>query len=528
MRYLVLLISLLQFSITSQLTAQEVTYTEHIAPIIYNHCTSCHRPGEIGPFSLMNYNQVSAWAPMIAYVTEIKYMPPWKADPLYQTYLRENYLSEEQIAMISEWVDNGTPQGDPALEPELPIFPTGSQVGEPDLIVSFAESYQHPGTNLDVYRYFALPTGLTEDKDLIGLELRPGNATIVHHALLWEDTTGSAAAADAAEEAYGYTNNDSDILLELNNQLPGYVPGQRPVLYSHGMGQKLHAGGYIKIQMHYGPSPVPQQDSTTINLFFSDQPTTRPVRSHVMVPFAGTLTNGPFVIFPNQVKTFHGKYTVPVKVSLLNVFPHMHYLGKDWEVFAITPQQDTINIIKINDWDFDWQGYYSFKKPLVLPAGTIVHGYATYDNTANNPSNPNNPPQTVTWGENTDEEMYYLGFSYVFYQPGDEHINFEDGTTATDNQIFQNVQNKLYPIYPNPADGRITIGYTLERGTSVSLYISDMSGKTLKSVYSNTAHYPGMHSKSVDVSNLPEGIYIVIMQADGAFYSQKIMIHHKD
>ncbi|MCB0644739.1 MAG: cytochrome c, partial [Phaeodactylibacter sp.] len=180
------------------------TFNEDIAPIIYEHCTTCHRPGEIGPMPLASYSQVSNWASMIEYVTSTGYMPPWQADPEYSNFLYENYLTDAEIQLIADWVAAGSPEGDPNNTPTPPSFPSGSQLGTPDLVLPFAEAYEHYGGNEDEYRVFVLATGLTEDKDIAAIELRPGNTKIVHHALCTFDTTGTAFALDQEDPQYGY------------------------------------------------------------------------------------------------------------------------------------------------------------------------------------------------------------------------------------------------------------------------------------------------------------------------------------
>ncbi len=506
-------------------SSQEVNFSEHIAPIIYNHCTTCHRQGEVAPFPLTNYTQVKSWAPMIQYVTNIKYMPPWKPDHTYQNYQRENYLTEAEIQKIADWVAKGTPQGNPDLEPPLPIFPTGSQIGTPDLVLSFKEAYVHKGNNQDEYRYFVLPTGLTQAKDLVALEIRPGNKSIVHHALVSSDTTGTARAADARTPAYGYEYGDDNnsTLTALSIQLPGYVPGMQPLVYSNDIAQRMPAGADLKIQMHYAPSPIDQKDSTTINLFFAKRPATRFIKGTIMVPLPSTLVNGPFIILANQVKEFHGIYTFLEDVSLLNITPHMHKLGQWWKVYAVKPNKDTVNLIQINEWDFNWQGTYSFKKPIMLPVGTVVHAFAKYDNTVNNPTNPNNPPKFVSWGERTSDEMYYLPLAWVSYQPGDENIVFENQTTATKAE-FQSIQNQLYPIAPNPATDKVKIGYTLVVGEKVTLQLYDINGRVIKTIVANQFHLPGLHAAELDVSKQAAGVYIVTLDVNGKQYSQKLLV----
>ncbi len=510
----------MSFSFIFQTKAQTLNFSEDIATIIYNKCTKCHRTGEIAPFPLTNYSEVQSWASMIKYVTSIKYMPPWKPDEKYQRYRNENYLTDLEIKKIADWVDQGTLQGNPSLEPSLPIFPTGSQIGAPDLVLSFAKSYKHLGNNTDEYRYFVLPTGITTDKDLIALEVRPGNKKIVHHTLVWADTTGSAAASDALTPEYGYESGTTSAA-DLNSQLPGYVPGQKPLEYTLGIAQKLYAGSDLKLQMHYAPTPIDEIDSSTVNLFFAKQPATRFVNTHIMVPLPGVLTNGPFFILPNQVKEFHGVWTATKDISMLGIAPHAHLLNQSWKVYAITPTNDTINLIKINDWDFNWQGTYAFKQLIKLPQNSVIHAYAKYDNTSTNINNPNNPPIFVSWGEKTSDEMYYLPLLFLDYLPGDENIIF-DQTSSLPSEYYQ-IKNKLYPIYPNPTTSDIKIGYTLSENTSVTIKIYDLSGKLIKTVFENQYHLSGLHSKEIFLESLPSGRYEVILDAGGIKQNQSFV-----
>ncbi|NUO02153.1 MAG: T9SS type A sorting domain-containing protein [Saprospiraceae bacterium] len=510
------------------LSAQTVNFSEHIAPIVYKHCTGCHRPGEVGPMPLTNYQQISVWGPMIKYVTGIRYMPPWKADPEFQHYLRENTLTDEEIQQIADWVDNGKPQGDPALEPPLPIFPEGSQVGTPDLVLSFAETHVHPGNGIDEYRYFVLPTGLTESRDLVALEIRPGNRRVVHHTLVWTDTTGTAAAKDAATPEYGYVA-ESGIgiggnLETFQNQLPGYVPGQRPPVMTNGMAMRLPANADLLLQMHYAPTPVDEPDSSSVLLFFADEPAQRYVKNKIMLPLANTLTNGPFIIPANQTREFHGRWTVPEDISVIGIAPHMHLLGTHWRVFAVTPSNDTINLIRINEWDFNWQGSYSFRNPQVLPQGTVVNAYAGYDNTANNPANPNSPPQWITWGEGTSDEMYYLPISYVSYQPGDENLELDDMLVNTeDNPAFHFLHNRLYPVSPNPARENLKAGFTLGRANRTILELYNMQGQPVQRLLDGW-FLQGQHTVDIQVEGLAPGVYCLRLIAGKEQHLQKFVV----
>ena len=489
----------------------QITFAEHIAPLIYSNCTECHRQGEIGPMPLSNYEEIKNWGEMIEYVTSIRYMPPWKPDRKFSKFLGERYLKEDEIQMISEWVADGMPRGDVAMEPNPPTFPSGSQVGEPDLVLSFKEPYTHKGNNQDQYQVFVLPTGLSEDRVLKAIELRPGNRRIVHHALFGSDITGEARILDEETPAYGYTNF-GDFGVDLADNYPGYVPGAKPRVYPENVGQVLQAGSDLLIQMHYAPVPSDEQDSSTVNIFFADEEETidRFVQFQVMLPFGRTLTNGPFFINANQKKTFHGVWTIPKKVSVLGVGPHMHLLGRDWTVLAISPEGDTTNMINIPDWDFNWQGFYFFPKYMVLDRGTQIHAYATYDNTTNNPSNPNNPPKWVSWGEGTEDEMYYLPFAFLDYRAGDENVSFEDEVvTSNENVSIHFPENKFYNIFPNPAKENITVGFSLKEHESIQMEVLDINGRVVLRPINNYFYNAGRHQARVDISQLSSGVYVL-------------------
>ena len=493
------------------------TYSADIAEIVYEKCSSCHRPGEIGPMSLTNYDEVKSWGSMIKYVTTNKIMPPWQTDPTYSTFLGENYLSEDEISTISEWVDSGMQQGDVNEEPEFPDFPEGSVLGEPDLILEMEEEWLHEGNNQDNYRYFVLPTNLVEDRIVKAVEFRPGNSKIVHHALLFEDLEGEAAAKDAATPEYGFDGFGSfsdggagDILSQ--KQFPGYVPGQKPIRFPDGVGQTLHAGADIVAQIHYAPWPVDETDKSSINIFFMDEDDEvleRELDNHIMLPFEWVIGEQ-FFILPNSVRTFHGEYTVPVDVSLVNIAPHMHLLGKQWKVWMEKPDGEIVNLISVPEWDFNWQGSYYFDRYLVAPAGTVIHAEATYDNTANNPNNPSNPPEFVTWGEGTKDEMYYLPIGYVLYQDGDENISFTDSIVSTNEAIASG--NMIYPLNPNPVNDFAVSGFYLEKGQPLYISIYDVNGNKVRTLREGEFFNMGEHFVNFSTLHLAAGAYVIQMK----------------
>lgn len=509
--YIRFLLSILLIPLLSEGILAQKTFTGDVAEIIYNHCTVCHRPGEIGPFSMTNYEEVKNFASTIKYVTSIKYMPPWKPDPEYSHFLEENYLSDEEIQTIADWVDAGTPYGDASEEPPLPEFPVGSLLGEPDLVLSFAESHLHKGNGLDEYRYFVLPTGLTEDKVIKSMELRPGNSRIVHHALFFEDVTGYLASIDAQSPEYGIDGfNEFEIDNVLNyDQYPGYVPGTKPRYYPDGLGQTLSANSDLVIQMHYAPWNVDQRDSSSVNIFFADEneDVRRTVKDRILLPF--DIVNGLFFISGGQVRTFEGVWNITSDVSLLGLSPHMHLLGTSWEVYLELPDGTRENLISIPDWDFNWQGAYYFDRFKVAPAGSKIHAFASYDNTSSNPNNPANPPVFVSWGEGTNDEMYYLPIFYVDYEDGDENVVF-DINTSTEDPILDFGEHKIYPISPNPvAEGLVATKFSLAQGGAVNISILNMSGQVVKELREYEFFNRGTHLVHFDATTLNSGVYFV-------------------
>ena len=520
------LVSTILVAVLTVSAYSQVTFTKDIAPIIYNNCTKCHRPGEIAPFPMTHYDEILPWAQSIKYATSIRYMPPWKADPEFSRFQGERFLTQEQIDLISQWVDNGAPFGNAAEEPALPDFPSGSQIGTPDLILHYAEPYHHYGGSLDEYRVFVLPTGLTEDKQIATVELRPGNKQILHHALFTYDDTGDAAAMDAQDPAYGYDGfGGFGIDNWWGRMLPGYVPGQKPILYPEGLGQILPAHSDLLMQVHYGPFAQPSVDSSTVNIFFKKEPVTRQVQNFIFVPFYPLIdTNVDFIIPANTVKTFHCQFTTPLKISVFAIWPHCHLLGQEYKVFALNAAGDTTNLIRIPEWDFNWQGSYNFKKYIILEPGTTIHVYATYDNTINNPSNPNSPPKLVTWGEKTTDEMLFLPISFVPYFPGDENVVFEDNTSAVEDPHISFVDHYLAPIVPNPANDQAYINFVLEQPDHISLRVLDMQGNVVKQLATAEWMQSGPHTMTVDLNQWPAGAYFVQMLGTNFIQAQKLVV----
>ena len=400
-------------------------YNVDIAPIIYENCTSCHRVGQIGAFlQLTNYDEVFSNRYWIAYAIagdeESRHgnpiMPPWPADRSYSTLLDEMYITEDQIHTFLDWVDLGAMQGDPEDEYPLPDFPDGSTIGEPDIVIQMEEPYFISGNYEDDYRCFILETNITDAIDLAAIEFMPGNLEAVHHAIIVAVPAGSADALDAAEPNYGYECFGDFGISNISDLLGGYAPGVIAREWPQGLAQHMPANSDLIMQVHYAPLSTDQIDQSSVNIFIKDEQVERYIQEHNIINFQ-------FALPPNEITTVTSTWQITQDISLIQFLPHAHLLGKSWEIFAIPPQQtDTIPIIRINDWDFDWQFFYSPEYMMHLPAGTVVTANCTYDNTSDNPDNPNEPPEWTFWGSGTNDEMFFVPFRYVNYEVGDENI----------------------------------------------------------------------------------------------------------
>lgn len=417
---------LLTFSSVGQ--AQSVTFHADVAPIIYTHCTECHRVGEIGPMPLTTYDEVFVYGEFIEYVTATDYMPPWTPDDAYSHFVGERVLTDDEKATLSAWVAECKPEGNPTDNPGIPSFPDDSQIGTPDMVLPMAEPYTHGGDMTDQYQVFVLPADPDNDLAIRALEVRPGNRTVSHHAILGLDVTGTAVNLDAQDPESGYESFGGFGFSAESNFFGAWVPGALTLEYPPGIGRVIPAGADLLLQMHYGPSPIEETDLTEVNVFFAEEPIEREVETGIMGP---QHLDQFFYLPANQERTFHGTMNVAADLSLLSVAPHCHLIGESWEVFATSPNnQDTIPLISIPSWDFNWQGFFTFPTLTKIPAGYTLHGIASYDNTSANPFNPNVPPQNVTFGEGTTDEMFFVFFDYVLYEDGDELISLAPSDDA--------------------------------------------------------------------------------------------------
>lgn len=515
--------------------AQSVTWAQNIAPLLYTKCTGCHHEGGLAPFSLMTYQQAVDKKFQVSNATSSGEMPPWPPDPNYRHYKDERLLTNAQVNMINTWVSDGVPQGDMNTAPVPPVYTNGSVLPSVDLTLQIP-TYTVPSISYDMYRCFTIPTNLVQDKYITGIEVIPGDPSIVHHVLMYEDTTGESVALDANDAGPGYTSfGGPGFTADL---IGGWVPGSMPNVYPAGMGVRLHKNSRIVLQIHYPDGSDGKTDSTKINIRLS----TGNLRQITIVPplnHGPNLINGPLSIQPESVKTFESRYTLPANlpylgVSLLNIAPHAHLICKSWLVFATTPQDDTIPLIKINAWDFHWQGFYTFKNLIKLEPGSKLHGFATYDNTGNNPHNPSSPPQQVNAGEATTDEMMLVYISYLLYQPGDENIVIDsttllpEDTTATGLYDIDDTKGlistpQLYAASPNPANNETSISYFLPQATNAKMNIYDLSGKLVETVAVSGA--AGKNTVNYNTAKLSAGTYLYSLDAAGTVKTKRLEVN---
>lgn len=419
-KYLIIsLLYFILFTFNSSFAQNQLTFYQDIQPIIHKNCTPCHQPNQIGPFNLITYQDVASRAHLIVSVTESRFMPPWHADPDFRSFANERRLTEEEINKISAWVKGGLKEGKKIKSKEnINLIQTKQG---PDLVLTMNKPFAIPGNNSEQFIFFNLPTNLPEDKYIKAIEFVAGNKKQVHHSRIMSDTSNKIRGIDGMSEA------DPKVLefqkIPLYDQfIYGWVPGNLPIFYPEGMGKKIKKNTDIILNVHYAPSPIATSDQSSIKFYFAKEPINREVITLTLNE--SYISNQPFYIKAQSKPTFYmSSGLLPEDISLLAILPHMHRIGKTFRVTAITPSGEVINLIKIDEWDFNWQTTYQFKSMIHLPKESIILAEATYDNTDKNPANPFNPPKDIGYGWNTTDEMMNLIIYYVKYQSGDEKID---------------------------------------------------------------------------------------------------------
>ncbi|MFO0871071.1 MAG: redoxin domain-containing protein [Pirellulales bacterium] len=385
-------------------SAGSVTFHRDISRILQQHCQECHRPGGIGPFSLLTLEDSVRWADDIREFTAQRQMPPWKAAPDFGELARPRHLSTAEIAQIGQWVDAGCPAGDPADAPPARVLAEGWKLGrDPDVVLEIPE-YTLGADGPDEYRCFVLPTSFAADQYVSAMEVVAGNARVVHHVIAFLDTSGRARQLDDRDAGPGYVTSAGFPGFFPAGGLGGWAPGNWPTELPAGMARVLPRGADVVLQVHYHRSGKTERDRTRIGLYFSRGPVERAVRNLPVLPLGGPLGDLRIPAGNNHFEVKTG-FVLPHDVLALAVTPHMHLLGKDMQLTAKLPDGSVRPLIRVPSWDFHWQETYAFREPIPLPRGTRLELLAHFDNSTRNPYNPHKPPREVAWGESTDEEM---------------------------------------------------------------------------------------------------------------------------
>lgn len=487
--------------------AQNATWNDGVGQLIYNNCTNCHHEGGIGPFSILSYDDAKDRALSIKTHTQDRHMPPWKADPNYTHFIGERRLSDDEVKLIAEWVDNGAPLGT-GVSPVPPNIKIGSQLNRIDQSRTFPKYTVQLST--DDYRTFVMPTTHQGTQHVNAIEFLPSNASIVHHIILYHDPSSYSRDLDSLDLGPGYASNGTGAASPNAKLLGLWTPGAGIFYLPDNMGYELPVGTDLVLEVHYAPNSNAKTDSTIVNLKYTSTSPVRVITMEMPLYHFPPVLQQPALIIPaNTVKEFSQRITSGGQdISVVGIFPHMHLIGKSYTIFS-TKGTDTTKLIRIPDWDFHWQGFYTFQKLIKIPRLSVLQAKGMYDNTSNNPHNPSNPPITVSYGENTKDEMMVAFIAYTPYQVGDENILLDSTLINTG---ISDIRTSSLKVYPNPVASHLFVETEHE---ILSIKIIQLDGKLVSEV---------KEKKNIDVSLLKEGFYFVEVKTEKEILYRKISI----
>ncbi|MDR3711506.1 MAG: cytochrome c [Puia sp.] len=432
-----LLVSFLSVSCSKVLYSQTITY-QTVQPIFLNKCVACHRPGDAGPFPLTSYEEVTKRLSFIKEVITKSYMPPWRADTHYRDFANTRILSEEEKKTILQWIDNKAPKGDykAVTGNKEALLKLTAYNRKPDLVLKIDSSFTVKGDNVEKFIDFKVPFEFVQVHNIEAIEFYTNNKKIVHHV-----NYGFYEVPDSATSIFGGRSIVNSEDLDRSKPDPfspmkkkmiyytGWIPGSSYEDYPKGFGWTLPKRGVLIFTAHYTATAADEESIVGVNLFFRKDPIARPVQI-ISLGSGGVAENDitpPLFIPANRVSTFHLSVRTQEDQSILYVWPHMHLLGKEFYAYAVTPENDTIRLVHIPNWDFRWQELYKMKTLVKIPKGSVINMDCTYDNTTNNPANPNTPPKGVfSLGDmSSTNEMMTLLLIYAPYKEGDEKIPLE-------------------------------------------------------------------------------------------------------
>ena len=494
------------------------TWSSEVAEIFYEKCAKCHHNGGGAPFPLMTHEDVSLVASSIYDAVYQEKMPPWPPDNPSAEFLHNRALNSSEKTKILDWMLSGYPEGTPSETPPPPVFNEGSILGDGDLQVQIP-TYASKAIANDDYVCFSLPTNLTEQRVIKAVEVIPGNPEIVHHVLVYVDENG----AEVTDTIGGDCASPSSF----NTKLVGaFTPGATPIIFPNQapikLGATVGAGAKIYLNMHYPIGSYGLVDSTKV-IFHFYPPGETGVRE---VSSAPLLYNYNFNLPANQITNIGATYptsgSTQTDISIFSIFPHMHLLGKEIGAYGVKPGQDTVRLIHIPHWDFDWQDFYKFRYLQKLPAGSKLKAYGTYDNTASNIHNPFSPPQAVQFGLNTTDEMFVTYLQYLPYVEGDEFHDLSD-LTAVELQELTSDGLSSINAYPNPflKEG-VNLVFEDVKLQNAKVIIYNARGEKVKvfgAVDSNKIFWDGMSNNRP----VPAGVYYVSANINGNFINKRLI-----
>jgi Copper type II ascorbate-dependent monooxygenase, C-terminal domain len=402
--------------------AYSPTFYKDVLPILQERCQGCHRQGEMAPMPLETYSQAKPYARVIQQVTRDKKMPPWFADPHFGRFANDPSLTADQISTLAAWADAHAPKGNPHDAPPPVHWTTGWNIDKPDVVLQMPQAKKIPGSGDVPYQYIIIPTHFKQDRWVRMSEIRPSNRMVVHHAVAYirgpksEWLRGAPVGVPFSADDLPTESQRRDAMWTTSDILLVYAPGSLPDAWPDGFAKFVPAGSDIVLQMHYTTHGMPTADQTQIGLVFSKEPP----RKRVLTL---QLTNDRFLIPPGDPDhrvEVHG--SLPNDTLLLSFFPHMHLRGKTFEYNILEPGDRVRTLLRVPHYDFYWQLSYRLQGPIPLKAGTVLQAVATFDNSKNNPHNPD-PDSAVTWGEQTWAEMM-VGFFDVAVEPSVDKQEF--------------------------------------------------------------------------------------------------------
>ena len=428
-----------------QSPAVQVTFNRDIAPILFHSCSTCHRPGEAAPFSLLTYSEAKRHARQIADVTRSRTMPPWLPQPQELKFADELRLSDAEINLIARWVEQGAIEGNAADLPAPPKFVEGWRLGKPDLILTATKALVLPPQGTDTYWNFVFPVPIEKTRWVKAVEIRPGDKRYVHHANILVDRTGALRQRESTPGA-GFGGMEIRIesqVFDPDSHLLFWKPGTAPSVEPKGMALRLDPGTDLILNTHLQPSGKPEMIQPSIGLYFTPQPATK-------FPMLLQLEDDVKLDIPAGQKDFlvTDDFTLPVDVDLLAIYPHAHYLGKDIQALATLPDGTKKTLIHIPDWNLNWQAVYRYAQPVHLPKGTTVSLRYVYDNSEENSLNPNHPPARVVAGNRSSDEMCHLWLQVL-------PVNFDSGKSSQhqgDPRMVLQEALARHNIEKNPSD----------------------------------------------------------------------------